>query len=180
MYSKGGRIGYDNENIPDYKKLRDAKGNAILCYACGKSALGGRDIIPCDYCNLNWHLDCLNPPRTNPPYRGNFTNLEIKTRPAWMCPAHVDHETKTLVPVHGGLARPIHAPHRAKTHRMRRPLNAVTVPVHMRRGFANNGMIEVESETSDSGFESDELPDGTVFKLPRQGIKLDFLDKVKQ
>lgn len=99
-----------------------------------------------------------------------------------MCPAHVDHETKTLDPVHGGLARPLHAPHRAKTHRTRRPVTTVIVPVHMRRGFANNGMIEVESESDsdDSGFESDELPDGTVFKLPRQGIKLDFLDKVKQ
>lgn len=178
LHSKGGRIGYDNEHAPDYKKLRDAKGNAILCFACGKSALGGRDIIPCDYCALNWHLDCLNPPLANPPYRGNFANLDIKTRPAWMCPTHAYHEIKTLDASRGGLAGQPDAAEMAKVHRLRIPIHPKIVPVHMRRGFANNGMIEVETESDDSGFESDES-NGIIYKLPRRGIMLDFLDKVK-
>lgn len=69
----------------------------------------------------------------------------------------------------------------AKIHRMRRPVKTVVRSVHMRRGFANDGNIEVETESdSDSGFESDESRDGTVHKLPARGIKLDFIDKVKQ
>ncbi|KAF8326348.1 uncharacterized protein EI90DRAFT_1942623 [Cantharellus anzutake] len=38
-------------------------------------------IISCDYCNLHWHLDCLDPPMTvmPPPLK------------KWMCPNHADH-----------------------------------------------------------------------------------------
>ena len=97
-----------------------------------------------------------------------------------MCPAHADHEIKKLDPVTGGKARPPQLPNGAKTHRMRRPVNATVVPVNLRRGFANNGMIEVESDSDDSGYDSEEDAAGVVFKLPRQGIKLDFIDKVKQ
>lgn len=172
--STGGRIGYDDG--PDYKKLRDAKGNAILCFACGNTASGGREIIPCDYCNLNWHLDCLDPPLANPPPRG--TPLHSNKRNAWMCPAHADHDVKALDPLRKGSLRPQFG---SRSHRFRRPAKPVIVPTHMRRGFANNGMIEVVSESeNDSGFESDETPEGVIYKLPRQGIKLDFIDKVKQ
>ncbi|KAH7096117.1 hypothetical protein BKA62DRAFT_42014 [Auriculariales sp. MPI-PUGE-AT-0066] len=39
-----------------------------------------RSIVSCDYCDLHWHLDCLDPPLTVMPPRGH----------RWMCPNHVD------------------------------------------------------------------------------------------
>jgi len=38
-------------------------------------------IISCDYCNLHWHLDCLDPPMSVMP-----SSLK-----KWMCPSHADH-----------------------------------------------------------------------------------------
>lgn len=95
-----------------------------------------------------------------------------------MCPAHVDHDLRNLDPVERVGVREEGV---VQAHRIRRPKNAAIVRTHMRRGFANSGLIEVESESdSDSGFEDEESEEGTIYKLPRQGIKLDFIDKVKR
>lgn len=40
-----------------------------------------RKVISCDFCNLHWHLDCLNPPLATMP------SLARK----WMCPNHIEH-----------------------------------------------------------------------------------------
>jgi hypothetical protein len=42
---------------------------------------GWRKIISCDFCNLYWHLDCLDPPLATMP--------SISRR--WMCPNHIEH-----------------------------------------------------------------------------------------
>lgn len=96
-----------------------------------------------------------------------------------MCPLHADHDLRHLDPIeqngvkHNGIGR---------THRVRRPKVVKLVEPALRRGFQNNGLIEVASEASDSelDFEDEEMPDGTVYKLPAIGIKLDFIDKVKR
>ncbi|KAA8893444.1 hypothetical protein FN846DRAFT_787968 [Sphaerosporella brunnea] len=73
----------------------------------------------------------------------------------WMCPAHVDWALER-----------------------RRPKNAPVIETHLRRGHKNNGLIEVENEEV---MEFEEvLMSGVVFRLPERGIKLDFIDKVKQ
>jgi hypothetical protein len=60
----------------------------------------------------------------------------------------------------------------------RRPKIAPVVDTHLRRGHKNNGLIEVENEEE---MEFDEVTiSGVVYRLPERGIKLDFLDKVKQ
>jgi len=51
----------------------------------------------------------------------------------------------------------------------------------LRRGHKNNGIIEVASDSeSDDDFYDEKQPDGEVFRLPGRGIKLDFIDKIKQ
>ncbi|KAF8906018.1 hypothetical protein CPB84DRAFT_1889744 [Gymnopilus junonius] len=89
----------------DPYRLRDRNGGPVLCFQCGMSALptslttsapatkrprrstskavsadGWRSIVSCDYCNLHWHMDCLDPPLlTLPPFSKK-----------WMCPNHAE------------------------------------------------------------------------------------------
>lgn len=137
--------------------------------------MGKRPIITCDYCGAHWHLDCHDPPLANPP---NRDALGCK-KSDWMCPLHADHElrefdTRLLKP-----ARPARRVH------IRRPRNAKTKETALQRGLANNGIIEVaddDSDNTDSEFyeHEDDQDSATVYKLPSMGIKLDFIDKVKQ
>ncbi|KAJ1667249.1 hypothetical protein IW140_001703 [Coemansia sp. RSA 1813] len=64
----------------DFTRLVDDHNEAIMCYRCGLSALHGL-MVRCDYCPLNWHWDCLDPPLCSapPPHK------------RWMCPNHADH-----------------------------------------------------------------------------------------
>ncbi|KAF8558422.1 hypothetical protein OG21DRAFT_1149976 [Imleria badia] len=91
----------------DPYRLKDRNGVPVLCFRCGTSALpsglaecapsnkrprrstsvahsltpeSGRAIVSCDYCNLHFHLDCLDPPLTSMPSFGK----------KWMCPNHAD------------------------------------------------------------------------------------------
>lgn len=89
----------------DPHRLRDRNGGPILCFQCGLSALPSslsasvpaakrtrrstskastpdtwKSIISCDYCNLHWHMDCIDPPLlTLPPFNKK-----------WMCPNHAE------------------------------------------------------------------------------------------
>ena len=165
------RGGYDES--PDHFKLKDSKGNTVLCFKCGKSSMGKREIISCDYCTLRWHLDCLDPPLANAPVR--VTNDGIKLN--WMCPVHIEHELQALNSTDKLTAHP-HM-HSGRIHKSRRPKNARIVDTALRRGFANNGMIEIENELSDDEEEDAEKRRyGTVYRLSEQGIKLDFIDRV--
>ena len=167
-YRRKNRTGWDV--LPDYYKLKDSKGKTILCWKCNKSALDHRAIITCDVpgCGLHWHLDCLDPPRANPP--AAVDNL------AWHCPAHASHDlaavpTAAFVPEGNG----------GRYIRHRRPKKANIVDTDIRRGFVNNGLIEVElSESDEDSAYEEEGPGGTVYRLPEHGIKLDFIAKVKQ
>ncbi|KAJ2709854.1 hypothetical protein H4R19_004038 [Coemansia spiralis] len=64
----------------DFDRLLDDRGDAILCYRCGLSALHGL-LVRCDYCPLSWHWDCLDPPLSSAP----------PAHRRWMCPNHADH-----------------------------------------------------------------------------------------
>ncbi|KAI9832674.1 MAG: hypothetical protein M1819_004259 [Sarea resinae] len=169
------RPGYDE--TPDLLKLKDSKGKSILCFRCGKSALSHQEIIPCDFCSLQWHLDCLDPPMANPPPRAP----NGKNRHRWMCPNHIDHELLTLdlsvrESIQNGTASGI-----GRTHKVRRPKNARIVDTALRRGFVNNGLIEIENDESSEAEEfHDQEEFGVVYRLPELGVKLDFIDKIKR
>ncbi len=168
------RPGYTDE-LPDYTKVKDAKGKTILCFSCGKSSSGTRMIIPCDFCGEHWHLDCLDPPRTNAPAR----NQDGQKVHDWMCPLHADHELRN---VDTSLLNPRNV---ARKVHIRKPRNAKVVDTSLTRGFRNNGVVDVviddESDDSESEFYDDEAANqGVVSRLPASGIKLDFIDKVKR
>ncbi|KAI9849729.1 MAG: hypothetical protein M1838_000090 [Thelocarpon superellum] len=168
------RAGYDE--IPDFLKLKDAKGKYVLCFKCGRSALNHQEIIPCDYCSLHWHLDCLDPPMANPPPRAP----NGKPRYNWMCPNHVDHELLALDATTRSFSRVGSYNGGMRTHKVRRPKNAKIMDTSLRRGFVNNGLIEIENEASEAEAFVDTPHFGTVYRLPEKGIKLDFIDKVKR
>ena len=87
-----------------------------------------------------------------------------------MCPLHVEHDLREMDPA------------RQRSFHMRRPKRAKVVDTALRRGQGNAGVIEViDDSTSDDESEFEEEPqEGTVYRLPSKGIKLDFIDKVKR
>jgi hypothetical protein len=108
----------------------------------------------------------------NPPPRIN----NGKHRQKWMCPNHADHELLALGHSSKGYAN------RGKAHKVRKAKNAKVVDTSLKRGFTNNGLIEIENEPSDSETEDyqNQWDFSTVFRLPERGVKLDFIDKVKR
>ncbi|KAJ5159619.1 uncharacterized protein N7482_006623 [Penicillium canariense] len=81
-------------------------GHVILCNKCGRSSDGERPIIRCDYCPARFHLDCLDPPRANPP------NPHV----GWMCPNHVRPDDMVVTKMVDG---------RLQERRVRRPKHTV-------------------------------------------------------
>lgn len=86
----------------------------------------------------------------------------------WKCPAHVDDLLAWLPEA------------LAPAHRFRKKKAEAIIRPAITRGFKNNGHIEVDLEPSDD--EADEEPKffdqqdyGKIYKLPEQGIKLDFI-----
>jgi hypothetical protein len=156
----------NDETSPDYYvRLKDSKGNWILCHECGHGSGIDKAIIQCNYCVLSWHLDCLDPPLANPP---NPPHTDRK----WRCPCHVD-ELLAKVP---GVLGP--------AHRFRRIKGASVIKPAIPRGTRNNGHIEIEMDSSeeeeaeeeDTGF-FQQREYGHIYKLPEEGIKLDFISR---
>lgn len=158
----------------------DSKGNPITCGGCRKVADGVKWIAPCDVCETWWHLDCQDPPQAK--FLG-ATPAFAKDRPPYMCPLHAEHVL---------LGKPSDFPPEgdgrvAARHKVRRPKKAKTVNVGLRRGFANNGVIDVSfSDWETSGDEGkaprfvDNQGEGVLYRLPAKGIVLDFIDKCNQ
>ena len=94
----------------------------------------------------------------------------------WMCPLHTEHDLRRLDPIaEDGVLNGI-----PRTHRIRRPKNVQIRETALRRGFKNNGLIEIADEASEDEFTDEESPDGVVFKVPARGVKLDFIDRCKR
>lgn len=165
---KMNRAGFFDE--PNYKELRDAKGKLITCYACKKAA-NGRDLIPCDFCEHRWHLDCLDPPLAVPPRR----RVGDKANATWRCPLHLEQDL-------AGIGRQAEAApgDLGRNPRPRKPKNGKPIDVSTPRGFKNNGIIEVELMKDDFPVIKEVEMNGGVFRLPEMGVRLDFIDRVKK
>ncbi|KAH9210761.1 hypothetical protein DL95DRAFT_465518 [Leptodontidium sp. 2 PMI_412] len=150
------------EEAPDYFRKKDAKGKIILCHRCnGEASAPNRMIIPCSFCGLYWHLDCLDVPLAKEPGAGR----------QWRCPAHVD-DLLAILPAT-----------LAPAHRFRKIKGASVIKPAVTRGLKNNGHIEIENDPSEDEEEQGfyELREfGHVYKLPEISIKLDFISRVKQ
>ena len=138
-------------------KIHDSKGNPILCFKCGKSALGHREIIACDYCPHRWHLDCLDPPLTYPP------SMTIN----WKCPAHFDQDLLNFKNPGGD-----------RVFKVRRPKHPRIVDSALSRGLINNGLVEVGSDPADE--EEDMDVPGLIYRVPEKSVKLDFIDRCRR
>ena len=100
-----------------------------------------------------------------------------KIKYTWMCPNHVDQELQALEPSTMTSSKVLNG----RSHKIRRPKHPRTVDIALRRGFKNNGNIEIENDPTDEeefGLEREEL--GVTYRLPERGIKLDFIDKVRR
>ncbi|KAM0284392.1 hypothetical protein ACHAQH_001968 [Verticillium albo-atrum] len=148
------RGGY--EEAPDFHKVRDADGSPVLCHNCQQATASDRSIIPCSVCGLHWHLDCLDPPLAIPPV--------LRT---WVCPAHNDDLLSKL------------PSSLAPAHKYRKIRDAAAITPVYSRGMKNNGFIEIinEEPENDSGW-NDVSSFGRVYRLPENGIVLDFVSQV--
>lgn len=90
----------------------------------------------------------------------------------WMCPNHIDGELQALYEP-GANASTAH-PVTGRSYKVRRPKQALVRGVALRRGFRNNGQIEIESEPEE------DREEGVIYRLPENGIKLDFINRVKR
>lgn len=167
------RAGY--EEVTNNFKLRDGKDNTVICFRCGKSALDHNEIVACDYCNLSWHLDCIDPPLAAPPVRRN----NGRPRFTWMCPNHVENELSGLDPalVKGSTQL---QPDSSRSYKIRRPKKVNVVTPAVRRGLKNSGLIEIELDVSDEETRIEKNEKGkVVYRYHETGIKLDFIHKAK-
>lgn len=137
-------------------------------------------IIPCDYCPLHWHMDCLDPPMTHfYPRKGT----QMQDFGDWMCPVHVDHDLEGTDPSHRLYARDnlvgSNPYSRTRTTKVRKPKQAKIVDVGMTGDSRNRGLIEIANDPTD-----DEAPPlyerecGATLRIPEKRIKLDFIDRV--
>jgi hypothetical protein len=103
-------------------------------------------------------LDCLDIPLAKEPPPGK----------AWRCPAHVDD----LLSLSGTLG---------PAHKFRKIKGSSAIKPVISRGHRNNGHIEIENtatedEDEESGF-FEQKEYGRVYRLPEEGIKLDFISR---
>ena len=99
-----------------------------------------------------------------------------------MCPAHVDEELLYLDPSlkTTNMAAKLINPPTSRSYRVRRPKYPKIIDIGLRRGFRNNGFIEIENESS--GEEDEiykELSSGQI-RAPERGFKLDFIDRINR
>ncbi|KAF8919486.1 hypothetical protein CPB85DRAFT_1276864 [Mucidula mucida] len=163
----------------DPYRLKDKNGEPVLCFRCGTSAIPDnaaaaapaakrarratakaaqhdmwKSIISCDWCDLHWHLDCLDPPLSSMP---TFTKK-------WMCPNHAE---QVLPPRH-----------RIPKH------NAPVIEVTKPKQFNNGNIEIIPSQVpSTSKAErklnvEENLINGRRYRVPERIIMLDFWSKI--
>ena len=136
--------------------------------------MGHREIIPCDYCNLSWHLDCLDPPLAIAPKKRH--NGQKPRTNAWMCPNHMDSE------LHKFRTQESHVRNQSgsrRKYKIRHPKVYTIVDFALRRGLKNNGLIEIENDPSDDDKFTKNMS-GQIYRVHEKGIKLDFIDRIKR
>ncbi|KAF8226228.1 hypothetical protein L208DRAFT_1407346 [Tricholoma matsutake] len=165
----------------DAFRLKDRNGVPVLCFQCGTSALPGslaaavpatkrarrsstkavtpeawKSIISCDYCDLHWHLDCLDPPLpTMPP----FTKK-------WMCPVHAEQviPAKRRVPKQGVPPIEITKPHQFNNG------NIEIIHPETTRPLENVDKVAVDEV----------LINGRRYRVPERIVVLDFWNKMNK
>jgi hypothetical protein len=160
---KGARMKYDRKGFieeRDPTRLKDVKTGLVACYKCGGTSVPirkltsdagatWRPIVSCDYCALNWHLDCLSPP---------LASMPSNTR-KWMCPNHAD------------LVMP---PRRT----IRNGLETVEVSTAGEHNNGNIVVVPDEPPRPAEIAAEDMVINNRRYRVPEQVIQLDFWNKV--
>lgn len=155
--------------MPNYRDARDKHGHLRLCYKCAQGTDGEREMMPCDYCTHEWHLDCLDPPLATVPKR---IAPDGKAPPPWRCPLHIDHDMLEVSRA-GGLA----VGTLGRRPRLRRPRKQNAIQPAAKPVPTNNGIIDVQLE-SEKAVDLKAVDNcGAVSKIPEKGIMLDFIRK---
>ncbi|KAF9228614.1 hypothetical protein BS17DRAFT_772249 [Gyrodon lividus] len=164
----------------DPYRLKDRNGVAVICFRCGTSALpsgltasapsnkrprrslsvahsampeSGKAIVSCDYCNLHWHLDCLDPPLTSMPSFGK----------KWMCPNHADQimQPKRRIPKQ----------------------NVAPIDIIKPKQWNNGNIEIIHPQTAamaDKLVLDEVLINGRRYRVPERVIMLDFWSKISK
>lgn len=151
---RGNRHGrYDD---PYLLRTQDAKGNVILCAACGRTSNGRQPIIQCDYCPCAFHMDCCDPPLPLPPIQKGGSD---RRHHSWMCPNHVWHDLKYWVKDEEGYDM---------LKRIRRPKRPRMIDVEVLPDEEEVERMEEQEE------------EGIMYRVSERGLKLDFIHRVKR
>ena len=99
---------------------------------------------------------------------------------SWKCPNHTDQILAELDRERMMVSAADGSEVVSRYPKKRKPKNPRIVDLALKRGFTNNGIIEVDNEPSDEDEFNEKDMLGTVYRLPEKGIKLDFIDRVKR
>ena len=104
-----------------------------------------------------------------------------------MCPAHSDHAILHVKATKPGIGRSSSRKSASaqpeeivRVFKTRRPKQAIAVEIGLKRGFRNNGVIEIDEESSEEDSEVEKEISGVIYRVPERGIKLDFIDRIRQ
>lgn len=155
--------------LPNYKDPRDKHGHLRLCYRCAQGTEGEREMMPCDYCPNEWHLDCLDPPLATVPKR---IAPDGKAPPPWRCPLHIDHDMIDISRAGGVAVGTLGRKPRLRRPKKQNAIQPATKPVP-----TNNGIIDVQLEPESAVNLKTVDNCGNVSRIPEKGIILDFIRK---
>ena len=84
------------------------------------------------------------------------------------------------MPGKSGTASDSVEPPTQRFYKLRRPRNATIIDIGLRRGFKNNGLIEIENELSAEESDIEREIGGTIYRVPEKGLKLDFIERIRR
>ncbi|KAI5300866.1 hypothetical protein KEM55_004364 [Ascosphaera atra] len=168
----------DERNSMHLYALQDNKGKFIFCVACGRSSLGNKPILVCDYCPCAWHLDCLPFPVANPPTQ-KLTSDKVYHH--WKCPNHIEHDLKYIRRFGG------------RNGHIRRPRNPRFIDIDVIPSSSEEFNADFQAAAATAGAAlgpgngmgagrvfDDVEQDGTVYRISERGLILDFIRRVKR
>lgn len=166
-----------NPAIPDVvdasKLIKDP--NALpVCYKCSETSCSNpTPMIFCDDCKTPWHLDCLSPPLTHPPYvtsryvtNNRGQDKEVLQKEYWQCPLHVNGTLTYVTEPDNENSRGVNL-HKTKKRKAQTPPNSGF-------GFFNTGDVEIDFAPEDAETSN------TIYRIPEEAVINNFMLKCTQ
>ncbi|CCH41940.1 Transcriptional regulatory protein [Wickerhamomyces ciferrii] len=171
----------------------DKEGNILYCIKCGTSGISSdktmgipnKAMTICDYCSTPWHLDCINPPLSATKQLGK----------KWKCPNHIDdllpfkqrrlknpkiidvdqiHNFKNDGDIEIKLTEEVEDSEEEDDSEI--SIHEIPTPSYMMNRNTEDG-VAAEIPNSTLKLWDDKT---TIFRISEEGIKADFLEKVKK